>query len=480
MQPRRLGVLAGLAVLALLLWFVFHRDRPPAPASAADDQAADPEDTRVGKFRPSVPGDKPPEKPAGEAAAHEPEPIIDEITVEKPEVCSGEENLITVRAHTENGTDPYLHYVINGEMGSSFPVRLWRDQNGVVGEHTITVFGRGNVATTVPLPRYTVKDCEESQMVAIETRLRPNTNSEFQFLAKTTAPRTRVRPGQKEPDPPPRPFAATSYLWSFGDGQTQTSEVPVIEHSYEDRPQKAHYSYFAIEVTLRAQDGSTKSGRTTLSIINPSFEALSQKNVVTLLIALTPRFPELSDDGTVTQQVRLWHHNDAPVTIERALKTKYLVGGAGESEPEVVDVADLLGATRVPTGRGLTTQVVLDTHAEPNVFSITYRVEGHSQDGYPVVGSFSVMRPPPRPTAANSAPVDDPLLKAKIIAARAILQRDVVSQEDLWRLEREGRFANLAPSHDPSVSPTRTTPQSPNLVTPPPAESANHEHAVAR
>ena len=43
-------------------------------------------------------------------------PVIDDITVEKPSVCSGEENLITVKAHTTTGTDELLHYVIDGQL----------------------------------------------------------------------------------------------------------------------------------------------------------------------------------------------------------------------------------------------------------------------------------------------------------------------------------------------------------------------------
>ncbi len=476
MRRRGLPILAVLILLGLILWFTRSR---PAPTIAQEEPLDSPKPTG-GPFQASAPGAKPGALPAGIASPNEPEPIIDEITVEKPEVCSDEENLISVKAHTQNGTDAYLHYVINGELGQSFPVRLIRDANGLVGQHTISVFGRGNVVTTVPLPEYKVKDCEEEQIVSVESRLRPNTDSEFQLFAKVTAPMMRLRPGQKEALPPPGPFPATSYVWSFGDGQTQTTSAPVTDHSYEDRAQRTHYSYFPITVELRANDGQTKVGRTTLTVMNPSFEALSQKNIVTLLIALNPRFPELAEDGTVTQEVRLWHHDAQPVTIERATMTRYLVGGTGESESEVVNVQSLLGSSRVPAGRGLTTKVVLDTNADPNVFSITYRVEGHSEDGHPVMGSFSVMRPPQKPTAANSTVVDDPMLKAKIIAARAILKRDTVSQEDLWQLEREGKFANLEPTHDRPATPTRSTAQTPSLSTPPPAGSGMHEPAVAR
>ena len=111
----------------------------------------------------------------------------------------------------------------------------------------------------------------------------------------------------------------------------------------------------------------------------------------------------------------------------------------------------------MPPGKdGLTTSVVLDTIADPGVFSMTYRLSGHSQDGHPVMGSFSVMRPPPRPTADNSLAVVDPTLKAKIVAAREILGKDTVNDEDLWQLERQGRFADITPTSDaPAGGPAR-------------------------
>ena len=192
------------------------------------------------------------------------------------------------------------------------------------------------------------------------------------------------------------------------------------------------------------------TGRATLPLINPAFEAFARKGIVQLLIALDPRFPELGSDGRVVQSVRLWHTRPAPVTIDAAALTRYFEGAAGETQPQPVDVAALLGATTVPPGKeGITTSVVLDTIADPGVFSVTYRLSGHSADGHPVMGSFSVMRPPPRPTADNSQPVVDPALKARIVAAREILGKDTVSDEELWQLERQGRFADCPASTRP-------------------------------
>jgi hypothetical protein len=124
--------------------------------------------------------------------------------------------------------------------------------------------------------------------------------------------------------------------------------------------------------------------------------------------------------------------------------TKFLAHGKGQSAPQGADVADVLGTSTIPAGKeGITTTVVLDTALDPDVFAVTYALSGKSASGEQVMGSFSVMRPPPRPNAENSQFVADPALKAKILAAQGILGKDVVSDDDLVRLERLGKFAGL-------------------------------------
>jgi hypothetical protein len=104
--------------------------------------------------------------------------------------------------------------------------------------------------------------------------------------------------------------------------------------------------------------------------------------------------------------------------------------------------------------------VSLDTSAEPDVVSLTYALEGTSADGHRARGTFSIMRPPPRPTKENSAQVTDPVLLAKIKRARELLNQPYVTDEDLWRLEREGRLADL-----------KVEPASPASAPPPDAAS---------
>jgi hypothetical protein len=441
-KARRAAIVAVLALLVLLALLL----RPARQRGEAHAEGADPESSsdtpREGLSNGSpAPQARAPDPPSSRSV--DPPPVIDEIVLEKPEVCAGEENLVTVHAHTLDGTDEFLHYVVDGNMGYAVPLRLWLDRDGrVEGTHFISVFGRTNAATTVPLPEYKVKDCPPTRMAALEQRLRANSWGDFDFVARVVTlppPDGRPRPGAE------RSFVPTSYGWSFGDGDMATTSGPVVSHSYERRRQTTLYSYFIVGVQIRGEDGATLSARTTLPLINSAFESLARKGIVQLLIALDPRFPELGNDGRVVQHVHLWHTRPDPVRIENAAVTEYFETGSGETRPRAVDVAGLLGATSIPPGKeGITTTVVLDTLADPGVFSATYRLVGKSQDGHPVMGSFSVMRPPPRPTSESSEPITDPALRRRILAAREALGKEVVNDEDLWRLEREGRLPTAA------------------------------------
>src|SRR6266404_1842349 len=58
-------------------------------------------------------------------------PVFDLVSVEKDEVCEGEENLVAVHAHTTDGNDAFLHYTVAGEAGGQVPAphpqRRFRD-----------------------------------------------------------------------------------------------------------------------------------------------------------------------------------------------------------------------------------------------------------------------------------------------------------------------------------------------------------------
>ncbi len=427
-QARRVVVLTGVVGCLVLLWALLGRHRAAqGPAQVVHVVAAEPAQAPP----PAVPvRASPPVSPPPPA-----EPIIDEITVEKRSVCEGEDNLITVRAHTANGTNAFLHYTIGGTAGSPNPVRLSRRKDGSLAWPSVRVFGKNNAFTDAPVPRYEVRDCGPIRTALVSYSLRPNTSSEFEFRARVGEQGTTAR----RP-----PFNGVQYRWKFGDGSTETTNVPSVIHSYDARPQDTLNSNMVVEVEATSSEGEKVSGRTVLVIRNTAFEMLSVGHVVALMTSLTPRFPELDANGVVSQGIRLWHYSPQPVSITHVRSTVAYADG-GTSEPKEVDVAGLLGSTNVrPGADGVEFSVKLDTKADPDVRVVTYDVEGKSYDGLRVTGRFSVMRPP----VPSGAPITDRTMLAKIGAAQTLLHKDNVTLQEIKRLEEEGALAGLAGGAD--------------------------------
>jgi hypothetical protein len=176
---------------------------------------------------------------------------------------------------------------------------------------------------------------------------------------------------------------------------------------------------------------------------------------VTIFAQLTPRFPVAASDGSVTQSVRLWHNEPQPVFIDE-IRLRRLIRGQQEPPATTVSVEKLLGRREIGP-EGVTISATLD---EPSVFSFNYELSGTSSDGLPARGVFAIMRPPDAPTRENSTAVTDPELYAKILRAREILGQQYVTDEDIWRLQRQGRFSDLVvdPNQRP---PTNSAPQQP-------------------
>jgi hypothetical protein len=460
-RRRRTWLAAGGALIALLAVWLLWPTAPVAGVPPPEGRGPTMSPELQAKLKPlQQPAQLARELPGGPGAV----PIIDEVTVEKKEVCEGEENLVTIKAHTPDGSDPFLHYLVGAQVGQRIPLRTWLADDGEVPKQEVHVFGKNNVETTAPLPQFLVKSCRPPRMINLIPHLKANTFGDYVLEAKVVD----VPALDLEKAKPPPPFKPQSYEWTFGDGEGATTPAPFAEHSYETRQQDRMYSHFLVQVTARGEGGESVTGRAALQLLNPAYEDLAGKGVVSLMVQLTPRFPELGTDGVVRQRVRLFHFRDKPVYLQSAAAFRHRVGDpTGDAAPEREDPFQLMGGDIVPPGHGLEFEARLDTRKDADVFSVEHVLEGKDADGMPARGAFSVMRPPEAPTKQNSTAVMDPALKQKILAARRILGRPYVTDEDLMRLEREGKFADLPP-----VPPQPPPPLDPNakatLPTPPP------------
>jgi hypothetical protein len=434
----------GLVLLLLLIWWLLGRreTRPaptrPAPAAARTaDPAADA--ARPGRafwLRASKPGEVkvPPAQAAGEPLI----PIIDRVILEKTEVCAGEENLVTVVAHTEgNREDQYLHYHTGTMTGVAVPLRahLPSKDQPEPEKYQVTVFGRNNVQVQVPVPYFKVLDCRPERNLFIQPRLLPNAIDEFELFARIqeVEPRSAFKP--------------VKWIWKLGDGTTKTTSEPLVTHAFVRREQDSHYAQILIECTAVSQEGGKVMGRLPLQLMNPNFEDFAFKGIVSIRVSLTPRFPVVGDDGSVEQQGFAWHSYPGNVLVEKITRRfNYRVtdgGNPADTGSDTVSVTEILGTSMIgPEGLEIP-RLRLDPSREKELFSVDYLLEGQTEDGWPAQGTFSIMRPADLPTRDQHVPVMDPELRAKILKARELLGKEYVTDEDLFRLQKLGAFQDL-------------------------------------
>jgi hypothetical protein len=412
-----------LGVVALFVWWTLRappkRPLEPSPAVAATETP----------LPMQLPSYVPPEpvKPEPAKKVLSDLPIIDEILVEKPSVCQGEDNLITVRAHTENGTDASLHYSIGTGTGNPFPLRTWSHPDSArIPGPVVRVFNGDGKVTVAPVPKYEVRDCVLSRVLNVTAALRPNTSSEFTVTASVAEPPATGRTRRTS-------FTPARFLWDFGDGAKETTADNVVVHSYEDRPQSGLQSDFLVTAHAVAVDGTELVGRTTLSLRNPAFE-MATKDTVAIMTSLNPRFPSRDAEGNVTEEVHLWHHATEGVRIERVRVTRsYQDGHMGPTE--VRDPFGVLGTNAIPPGKeGIRTSLTLAVGEDPTVVAVNYDVDGTSNDGRFATTRFSVMRPPVR------TPITDPEILAKIASAQQLLHQDTVTYADLERIGKDNKL----------------------------------------
>jgi hypothetical protein len=447
-RRHRFAIAATAAAVLLLAWWL-RRDTedtptataasaPPAVAATPAAAAPPPRDRSAAGMRAVV----------ADAKA----PIIDAVVLEKSEVCDGEENLVTVKAHAPDPEDePFLRYMIAGSTGRSVVVRGSSDP-GAHDHAEVIAFGRNGVSTSVPLPRFQVKPCKAPHKLLLTYRMLPNRPAELELTA------TLVAHGASQP------FQPVRFVWTFGDGTTSETSVPVEVHDYSRRPQQTLMSSFVVGCTAYAASGEQVEGRTSLELTNLAFETFAYKGVVKLSGELAPRFAEVDADGVVTQRIRLWHSHDRAVQIRRLSRTRLAMG----QRPIAEEVsASVLGISQIGPGQTAESRPIqLDTHEAREVYGVEYHVEGVTDDGWPVSGNFAIMRPPPPPTKERHTPVIDPVLKAKILRARELLARQFVTDEDIWRLEREGLMTDL--EIEPAEPSREPPPPRPPAPPPPP------------
>ncbi len=428
MRARHKASLAALLALAALLLVLALRETGGSsaelPVKSATLEGSPPERTDRAPAATVPPSPAQPQAPPGP-------PVFDLVRVEKQEVCEGEENLVTVHAHTTDGNDAFLQYTIAGEAGAQVPVRAFLDRDGKTITQYAVAFTKNNVATRIEIPAYRVNRCRPAHVLVVTVRLLPNSSGEREFSAHL-----QTLEGA--------PFAPAWYEWSFGDGSSSVTAGPVAAHDYSRLPQKAAFTDLLVKVKARDGAGGSVEGRLPLHVRNVAFFS-RQSGVATIFAEPVPRFPVAGADGIVHQTFRLWHAEDVAVRLTGATEARLVLPATPGAVPDppktvAVDPDRLLREREIPAGASVEEPIEVDFGADPAVYGVVYGIQGVTAAGMQARGEIAVLRPPPRPTRENSVPIDDPAMTMKIRKAMEILGTQTVSQEDLFRLEREGKL----------------------------------------
>jgi hypothetical protein len=450
MGSRRTVVVAALVIVAIFLvclrWC--RRAEPGEPVAA---------DRAPGTARTTAPPAPTLGSSPEPVLASGPEVVIDGIDVEKRDLCAGEETVITVRAHAVRPEDaPDLQVQVDGIPGTQVALRPAAYAGADGAAPRVVAFIHPDRRVEMVIPAYRVNGCKADRMVEVVHRPMANAPDQYEFWAKVVEVMSR------------EPLRPVRYRWSFGDGTTAVTSTPIVEKSFRERSQDTLYSQLLVTCTVEGVGGIEVTGHDNVSLLNQAYENLHRKQIVVLQFD-KPRFPQLDANGVVQFPVRIWHHDVAPVTITEVhvlrvdRQTAPGAGGPAERQLEM-PVEALLHTTSIPP-TGITITAKLDTRAEPDVSYYLYRLVGQTDDGTRVAGEFSVMRPTDLPTPERSTPVSDPLLMGKILQAQEILGKQYVTDEDIWRLEREGKIdGKVAPAklpqklREPPVGPKATGP----------------------
>ena len=403
----------------------------------------------------TVAATRPPQQHDGDGAA----PIIDEIIVEKREVCKGEPNLVTVRAHDPKGTDDaWLNTVIDAQPGSSVPLMFWT--NEPKAPRTVLVYGKYNRNVTIAeVPHVTVLDCVAPYLVQVSYMLVPNTEDYFRF-------KVLMQTAQKQ-----KAFNACAFEWDFGDGATTTTSDAFAEHSYLDRPQVGLETSFLVKVKLLSCDGDPALvGRTALTLRNNYSEQRESKRISGLVIIAEPRYPERGADNVVRQTalVRTWEPE--PVEITRVTYRDTIPSqGPDPGAPVEISASSFLGKTHVGND-WIKVPLSVDLNAIPGWQMRRYELEGKTRDGVAVFGAFTLMAPGVI-DRATSQKVDDQEIKDRLVQAMKILGKKQISDEELMQLEEQGKIPKLG-MKPPTPAPGFTQPVAPATGAPKPLPPA--------
>lgn len=390
-------VAAGGTVLALLgAWFLSHQQRSVPQTRALSSDEAPPPQPPAQTLRAESEGRAVPEP---EPEAQDPgggPPVIEHLSVDKTEVCRGEDNFATVKARTLDGADYYLRIGMTEPehgrflQGTRIPFHLDRQPT-----HPLRVSVEGRRRTSfADLPEIHVKDCTVPRRVNIETTRTFDSPDRVRFdVTLVESP----QPGSLDN----APFRALRYVWDFGDGQTATTSEPQASHSYEARSQSSMVSVYLVRVVLEEKGDRRVAGSVTVPLTNRGFVPLIHENKVLVSAGVVRKV-----DGDEPEKIWIYHGYSRAVSFDKVELIEQAPDGSKE-EPTRRELAfaSVLGLTTLPAGVSRELPPLDPAWIQPGR-GRSLQLTGHTEDGKAAIGTIALTGSAPPVTARVEPPVE--------------------------------------------------------------------------
>jgi len=361
-----------------------------------------------------------------------PADIIQSITLDKSQICPGEDLLVTVDvAHPEN-PQGVVDVAINGKYGNPQYLQF----TGQPGPRLIVVTAatpekfNDSQSTTVEL-----LDCGPGHEY-LELYVRPNPFHRFtvDFVVANGADFESQNP---------------IYYWQFGDGTSAQTNLPYISHEFEDS-----LVYDQIHTVFQASLSMERSGYPTLSASQTvtlwSMYALNRMKGMLHLPVET--------DGVLEQYGLFWAGSYAlknpegePVSIDSIQMTYQVCDPDGSPFAKPAQAV----ALTVPAGGELNLNLFLPSSEITGAFcGVQITLSGQSQGGLPAyaIAYFSLRRNPLMTHLVTDG--DMQALLDQVVALGLVADPLHISEEELYTLARQGLIVYPVQSSAVQQSPT--------------------------
>jgi hypothetical protein len=405
-----------------------HRVTVTATSAAGTTRSAEVElEIRTGPTVSDVPGGPPP--PIDPAVTDVPFGFAD-IEVEKSEICLGEPTLIRTTATSSAGSPANLITVIAGEQGSA---RDFVRFEGKPGVREIAMQLRdpdlpGKYAEEKVYVE--LKDCAAPAALVVDQKADPMVADRYAFATALIRVSRDAAP-EKLP-------AAAAYAWDFGDGTTQVTTEPDVGHTFPPEAARKAEHFHTYLVTVDALDAG---GQSIAAAHSTTFvyDLRRQSKDRFGLIELPAHFRDLAetdDNGDRAMPVTLDNIDDTETARLTGIELRSLSCDGKTQTSETVPVDTVFPSADIAPGASLTGTFVFPDGASTGICRVFATVTGTSAPGaLAVSGSFAM-------TVGDAfrKPITDEQQLATIRTVIQILGTTSFTQEDVQRLEDEGRI----------------------------------------